>query len=175
MEHLPRAVTVFGVLSAICLTLLAAGCGAEPPRGEIAPAPAEPLAPDLATPEASVRSYLAWTTYASRMANSEVASHAMDPYWGVHVDSYIEKLRQEDNKGIDQRLARFEVRSTSAEVTSAVVTASEDWTYRYFSLKDQTYLTPQYSVSYDTTYTLTLVDGKWFVSDVQAAPRGELK
>lgn len=164
------------LLAAACvLALGVSGCCSSAADGVRAPMPEPPPAPDLSTPESSVRAYLDWTSYAHRMANSEVASDAMTVWWGVHVDSYIEKMRQEENKGIDQRLERLDVRSSSVEDTGAVVTASEDWTYRYFSLADQTYLTERHSITYDTTYTLTLEGGRWLVSDVKAEARGELK
>jgi hypothetical protein len=151
----------------------AAGCG--PSTVEIAPRPGSPAAPDLASPDAAVRSYLDWTSFSYRMANSELATLTCTPEWGVHIDSYIQLNRQETQRGIDQLLTRFEKRSESVDGTRAVLVAYEEWDYRYFSLVDERYLSPVHKASYDTTYTLVTDGGRWLVDDVAATPLTPLK
>jgi hypothetical protein len=165
---------------ACALGLLAAvvalfGCGTQAPASSAVPPPVMPPPVDLKTPGSAVRSYLAWTTLAYRMANSDAASLTTTPMYGVHIDSYIELNREQGNKGIDQTLTRFVVRSESKEGTRAVVAAKEDWVYRYFSLSDQRYTSPRYTVSYDTTYTLVRSQAGWQVDDVQATPLTPVK
>jgi hypothetical protein len=152
---------------------LVAGCGAT--TVETAARPGTPDAPDLATPDAAVRSYLDWTTFSYRMVNSELATLTCTPEWGVHIDSYIQLNRQEKQRGIDQLLTKFEKRSESAEGTRTILVAYEEWDYRYFSLADERYISPAYKASYDTTYTLVSDGTRWLVDDVAATPLTPLK
>ncbi|MBN1192621.1 MAG: hypothetical protein JXA36_02865 [Coriobacteriia bacterium] len=150
-----------------CMVLLAVmvGCG-EP--GEKVGDPVMPAPQDLTTPESAVRSYLDWVSLSYRMANSEIPTATMTPDESVRVDSYIEYNRQED-KGIEQELESFEVRSLVQEESQAVLTAVEIWSYRYFSLTTLEYVSEPLSASYDTTYTLVASDSGWLVDRVEAA------
>lgn len=172
MQTCLRAILATCVATAV---VLASGCcNANPSQPSGVGPPQVPSAPNLATPVDAVRAYLDWTTFAYRMANSEVASQAVTPDWGVHDDSYIELMR-EQGKGIYQQLTAFKVRSQSREGTKAVVAAREEWGYRYFSLADKTYLTPAYTSSYDTTYTLVHDPKGWLVDNVEAKALTALK
>jgi hypothetical protein len=165
---------VAGAVTALVMcAVLVSGCGTT--TVETAPRPTPPAAPDLATPDAAVRSYLDWTTFAYRMANSELATLTCTPDWGVHIDSYIQLNRQEKQRGIDQLLTGFEKRAESTEGTRAVLAAHEEWDYRYFALAGERYVSPVYKASYDTTYTLVSDGVRWLVDDVAATPLTPLK
>lgn len=156
----------------LLILLLAAltlpGCGRAPAAvaGQVG-RPALPGPLDLTTPGAAVRTYLGYTSFAYRVADSDVASRAATEDEGVRVDSYVELNRQK-GQGIEQRLVRFALRSETAEGTRAVVAASEEWRYRYFSLTSLAYTSPAYAVSYDTTYTLVKERRGWLVDKVAA-------
>jgi hypothetical protein len=156
-------------LAAAWLFALAlAGCNRGTTVERVGP-PVMPARWDLTTPEKAVDSYLAWTTLAYRMANSEVASKAVEPYELVRVDSYIALNRQQANKGMDRKLAAFRIRGESKDGTHTLVATAETWDYRYFSLADQTYISPSYTTSYDATYTVGQFPGSgWLVMDVEA-------
>ncbi|MDO8914739.1 MAG: hypothetical protein Q7W16_01490 [Coriobacteriia bacterium] len=126
-----------------------------------------PAAPDLSAPVPAVRSYLAWVGFSYRMANSEISSRTMTPYEGVRVDSYIQ-LNREKNQGMEQELTAFTPVEASRSETAALITASEAWRYRYFSLDKRRYLTPWYEASYDTTYSVIATQGVWLVASVEA-------
>jgi hypothetical protein len=168
------ALLAIALLAAALGTVLVAGCGSDA-SGGIAPRPQAPVRPELASPESAVRSYLDWTNYAYRMANSEFATLTCTPTWSVHVDSYIQLNRQDYKRGIEQRLTRFDKRSESVEGTQAVLVTYEEWDYRYFALADETYTSPAYTASYDATYTLVSEGGRWLVDDVAASPLTPLK
>lgn len=145
-----------------------AGCSTPEPLQSVSE-PTPPSSLDLSTPEASVRTYLEWTSFSYRMANSEIATPAMTAEEWVGVDSYIEKNRQE-GKGIEQFLASLEIRSDTTQESAATVATLEDWDYRYFSLDTLAYVSDPLTASYETTYTLVLVGQEWFVHDVEARP-----
>lgn len=123
----------------------------------------------LTTPEAAVRSYLDWTSYAYRIGQAQVALPTMSSYEEVRVDSYvqynIQKLRL-----IDQSLDSITFDEPSVEASSAVISAKETWTYRYVSIETAgKTLEGPYSASYDTTYTLVKsAEGTWVVDKVEA-------
>lgn len=158
------------VAAAVMLVSLfmVAGCSTPEPL-QLVGEPTTPTSLDLSTPEASVRTYLEWTSFSYRMANSEIATPAMTAEEWVGVDSYIEKNRQE-NKAIEQSLASFEIRSNTTKESAATIAATEDWDYRYFSLDTLAYVSDPLTASYETTYTLVLVGQEWFVHDVEARP-----
>lgn len=184
-----RAVALVLVLA--LLTPLLAGCeggsGAAPEdstaRSEeltpgefpdkIPPDPVQPPPPMLRDPQTAVYSYLLWISFAYRTLNSDIATHAFSEYEEVRVSSYVELNRQE-GRAIDQRLVKFEPEVVRTEGETATVAAREEWVYRYISITDETYSTPSYSASYDTTYTVVNKEGKgWLVDKVDATPVGE--
>lgn len=136
--------------------------------------PVEPAPWDLSDPETAVRSYLDWVSFSYRMVNSEIPTATMTPIEGVRVDSYIELNRQQ-GQGIEQRLVSLDIKSSSIESTRAVVTASEEWRYRYFSIESLKYVSDELTASYETTYTLLQEDGKWLVDEVTATSLGEIE
>jgi hypothetical protein len=130
----------------------------------------------LTTPESAVRSYLDWTSYAYRIATSDVASPTMGPDETVRVDSYIQYNLQK-NQVIDQTLASITFGTPSVGSTSTLLPAKEKWTYRYVSIKTagKTVGGP-YSASYDTVYTVAKsATGVWQVFSVKATPQGTIK
>ena len=136
---------------------------------------AAPAAPDFTTPLAAVKSYLAWTSYAYRIGNSDVATMAFSPTEEVRVNSYVQ-LNKQKSRLIEQKLVVFVPGRVSVEGTRAVLPAKEDWEYRYLSLDGTKPLTPAYKASYDTTYTLVLAGPKrWLVDTVDAKALGEVK
>lgn len=160
----PRALIL--IVCASALALVACSPTSGPATMSLAP-PVLPHKADLSTPEAAVRTYLDFTSFAYRMANSDVASRAASPWEGVRVDSYIE-LNREKDRGIEQMLVRFDERSQSREGTRVVVSAHEEWRYRYFTLSTRRYASQMYSASYDTTYTLIKDPTGWLVDKVEA-------
>ncbi|MDZ4168888.1 MAG: hypothetical protein U1E26_04430 [Coriobacteriia bacterium] len=137
------------------------------------PAPVEPPPPMLRNPETAVFSYLLWITFAYRVLNSDVATHAFDEWEEVRVNSYVELNRQE-SRAIDQRLLKFEPRAVETKGDTATVSAREEWVYRYISTGDGTYSTPRHEATYDTTYTVVNVQDKgWLVHKVEATPIGD--
>lgn len=168
------AATALAVLTLVSAFLTGCGRGAAPPVGHALEAPRPvvpppPVRPDPSTPESAVRSYLAWTSYAYVVGESDVASKAVDPYELVHVDSYIEYNRENGAQAIYQILEDFRIRGTSTEGTHTLLAASEKWRYRYFSLKDQSWLGPVRQTSYVTTYTLFPVEDGFIVGGVEAS------
>jgi len=173
----PRLLAVLVVGALACIALLA-GCSDAPQpvvRDSVA-APVKPPPADLTVPASAVRSYLDWTAYAYRIAVSDAASHTMTPEESVRVDSYLQLNLQEKGRRIDQHLVRFAAREPSVEGTRAVVGATEKWEYRYLSADGERALTPTYTASYETTYTLIRADeNTWLVDSVEAEALGEVK
>lgn len=137
------------------------------------PAPVLPPPPKLDDPKTAVYSYLLWISYAYRVLDSDVATHAFSEYEEVRVNSYVE-LNRQNSRAIDQRLVDFKI-TGSEEISKTAwrVTAVEDWRYRYIDIGTVTYSSPAYSVTYDTTYTVVQEKGKgWVVDRVEAAARG---
>lgn len=135
----------------------------------------KPQPPVLTTPESAVKSYLDWTSYAYRIATSDVASATMTPDEGVRVDSYIQ-LNVEKSQLIDQALTSITFGKPSVEATRATVTTKEKWSYRYVSIQTagKTVGGP-YTASYDATYTLAKTPKGWVVDSVKAKALGEVK
>lgn len=115
-----------------------------------------------------MRSYLDWTSFAYRMLDSDLASKTLTPDEGVRVDSYIELLK-EKGRGIEQHLTSFDVVGISTEGSRTLVATKETWAYRYVSVDGKAYVTPRYTTSYDSTYTVIErpPDG-WVVDGVAA-------
>ena len=160
---------VLALCTSACSPATTPARGADPLSGLRATVPAAPPAPDLATPESAVRAYLAWTNYVYVTGKSDEASAAVDPYELVHVDSYIEYNRENGAKRIYQVLEDFRVTGTSTEGTHTLVAATERWRYRYFSLKDGTWVSPVHETSYLTTYTVLPLDSRFIVGAVDAS------
>jgi hypothetical protein len=136
---------------------------------------APPSAWDLSTPESAVRSYLDWTTFAYRMVNSDAATPTMSPEEEVRVNSYVQ-LNKEANKLINQKLLVLKFGASSREGTRTVVPAHESWEYSYLAIDTLRSLSETFTVSYDTTYTLTSPKpGVWIVDSVAATPLGDVK
>jgi uncharacterized protein YceK len=130
----------------------------------------------LSTPESAVRSYLAWTSYAYRIATSEVASTTMGPDEDVRVDSYIQ-FNLEKSRVIDQSLTSISFGTSSVEGTHTLVPTKEKWTYSYVSIQSPggKILGGPYSASYDATYTVVRSGKDWVVYSVAAKPLGTVK
>jgi hypothetical protein len=176
-----RIIAIFGVLVAVAVAAVLVVSGGRPgaqqdgsPRLSFPPAP--PTKWDLTTPEKAVRSYLAWTSYSYRMANSDLGTPTMEPTETVRVDSYIQ-LNREQGKGIDQKLTKLEVRSTDVKGDLATIKTYEEWDYAYFSMSEPTRsISPHYTAKYDVAYRLKRgKDGLWRVDKVDAKPQGEVK
>jgi hypothetical protein len=130
----------------------------------------------LTTPESAIRSYLLWTSYAYRIAQSEVATPTMSAAQEVRVDSYLQ-LNLEKSKIIDQALDSITLGKPSVGSTSTLIPAKEHWTYRYISINKvgQTVGGP-YKASYDTTYTVVKnKKGDWVVDSVKVKALGAVK
>lgn len=172
----PRLTTILAAaaLAGILLVLIGtAGCARTVPA-DVPAAPSLPPAMSLSSPQSAVRSYLAWTAYAYRMSDSDLASRTASPDEGVRVDSYIEMLK-EKSRVIDQRLTNFAVVRSATEGTHTLVATRETWAYRYVSLDGKTFVTPAYSTSYEATYTvIKQPDGTWLVDSVDAKPLDEV-
>ena len=129
----------------------------------------------LSTPESAVRSYIDWTSYAYRIASSDVATPTMGAKLAVRVDSYTQ-YNLEKSRVIDQTLKSIIFGTPSVGSTSTLLPAKEDWTYRYVSIKTvgQTIGGP-YSISYDTVYTVVKTDKGWVVDSIKVKALGTVK
>ncbi len=194
MGRFSTFVTKAGIALALCAVLAAplllvgcsggeAGPQADRPRSseltpgefpdDVPPVAEAPPPPMLRDPETAVYSYLRWITYAYRVLNSDVATHAFSVYEEVRVNSYVELNRQE-GRAIDQRLLDFQVKDVQTVGETATVAVDETWTYRYIDIKTVKYSSPIHTVTYDTTYTVVNTEGKgWLVDKVEASARGE--
>jgi len=138
---------------------------------------AKPAPPDQTSPESAVRSYLDWTSYAYRIAQSSVAVPTMTSLEEVHVDAYVQ-LNLQRSRLIEQTLDSITFGTPSAGATSTIVTAKEQWTYSYLSIEaGNKVLGGPHTVSYDTTYTLVkdAARGVWLVDSVEAKALGPVK
>ncbi len=139
---------------------------------------AQPEPPVLNTPEDAVRSYLDWTSYAYRIAQSQVATPVMTPYEEVRIDSYTQFNLQRD-RVLDQTLTSLKLGKVTMEASRALVPAQETWSYKYVSVKKEGgVLEGPYKASYDATYTVVKKDGSknlWVVDSVEAKPHGTVK
>lgn len=136
----------------------------------------KPAPVDLKTPESAIRSYLAWTSYAYRTAQSVAAQPAMTGPEYVRVDAYVQ-FNIQQYRMIDQTLDSLKLGTPTITADGATVTAKEKWTYRYVSVKTAgEVLEGPYPASYDATYTLTKsADDAWLVDSVQATALGTVK
>lgn len=130
----------------------------------------------LDSPEAAVRSYLAWTAYANRIARSDVATPTMTPFELVVVDSYIQ-FNLEKRRLLDETLQRVTFGKPASGATSTLVPVREEWSYRYLATDvPGKVLGGPYKASYDATYTVVRSEaGEWRVDRSQTRPLGEVK
>jgi hypothetical protein len=136
---------------------------------------AAPAAWVLATPQSAVRSYLAWTSYAYRIATSDVASPTMGADEGVRVDSYIQ-YNLEKSRLIDQTLSSISFGKASVEGTHTLVATHEKWTYSYVSIgAGNKVLGGPYVATYNSTYTMVKSGKDWVVYAVAAKALGTVK
>jgi len=130
----------------------------------------------LSDPESAVRSYLEWTSYAYRIAESSAATPTMSAEQEVRVDSYVQ-LNLQKERLLDQLLQSIKFGKARVGTTSTVLPATESWAYRYVSIKDvgKTIAGP-YTIGYETTYTVIKNDkGDWVVDTISVKPLGEVK
>lgn len=136
---------------------------------ESGPLPAvEPPAPDLETPEAAVRSYLMWLSYAylTRDSNSLI-DVLTDAQW-KRASEYI-SLNYSKGRAIDQRCVEFTVHKVRVDGSMASVNVRERWLYRYVNTSGNSYSGPAEDITYDCLYELKYVEGEgWLVAAVDA-------
>jgi alpha-L-arabinofuranosidase len=130
---------------------------------------------NLETPESAVRSYLDWVSYAYRVAESDVATPTQSPFQVVRTDAYVQANLQQERL-LDQVLTSITFGSASIEGTKTVLPATEQWSYRYVSIKDagKTIGGP-YTANYETIYTLVNGDNGWVVDGIDVKTLGEVK
>lgn len=142
---------------------------------DVPPPAVQPPPPMTREPKASVYSYLLWISYAYRIADSDVATAAFDPWEEVRVNSYVQYNKQE-GRALDQKLVTFKDKPAITKGATATVSVEEGWSYRYIDMKTGRYKSPEYKATYDSTYTVVRQkDGRWLVHRVEAKPRGEVK
>ncbi|MDO8847857.1 MAG: hypothetical protein Q7W51_05675 [Coriobacteriia bacterium] len=136
----------------------------------------EPEAPDLSTPEAAVRSYIDWTSYAYRTAQSQAALPTMSTYQEVHVDSYIQYNIQK-SRLLDQTIVELEFGEITVEGDTATVPVKEAWKYSYVSIEEAgEVIGGPYEIEYDAVYSLLKTEsGDWVVDSVDATALGEVQ
>lgn len=130
----------------------------------------------LSDPESAVRSYLDWTSYAYRIAESGAATRTMSASQEVRVDSYVQ-LNLQKSQLLDQTLLSITFGEPAAGSTSTLLPATEHWTYRYVSISDvgKTIRGP-YTADYETTYTVIKnKSGRWVVDMVEVKALGDVK
>ena len=197
MARTARLATLCGLAFVVMLTMAGCAGGAKTPSaGSAEPSatpgahmsgiptdvhisPALAVAPttlDLKTPESAVRSYLDWTSFSYRTAQSIVSTATMSAEEQVRVDAYIQ-FNLEKKQIIDQKLKTITFAAPVVESTATLVPAKELWTYRYVSISTgNKVLGGPYSASYDSTYTVVKAkNGTWVVASVLAKPLGKVK
>lgn len=175
-----RRLTVLFIAAA--LVIGSVGCTSGSGRDTAPPtrpdAPKVPAQPDRSTPITAVESYTDWISYAYRVAQSSVATHAFSLYEEVRVDSYIQMNRNENKQAIDQHIVDADYRLVSKEETRATVSGSEDWWYRYIDIETGKYKGPEHTASYDVTYTVVIEPrdnwSGWLVDKVDVTARGDV-
>jgi hypothetical protein len=166
-----RAAWVLAQALAACLIALSStGCsgGSDEPTftGSVVP-PIRPGAPELSTPEAAVRSYTDWISYAYRILDSDVATHAFSEWEEVRVNSYVQYNKIE-GRAIEQSLVTSEYDRAKSTDSTATIVGKEYWRYRYIAADGSKYLTGPLDASYDVTYTVVRKDvGTWLVDRVE--------
>ncbi|MGB4593599.1 MAG: hypothetical protein WBI63_07515 [Coriobacteriia bacterium] len=134
-----------------------------------------PTPPVLTSPESAVRSFLDWTSYAYRTAQSRAALPVMTTYEEVRVDSYIQYNIQKFRL-LDQRLQSITFGRASVEGSRAVVPVRETWTYSYVSIKEPgKVIGGPYEISYEATYTVVNSESGWKVDNVESTALGKVE
>lgn len=130
---------------------------------------------DLSTPEAAVRTYLDWISYAYRTKNPEAAWDYMTSWEFVRVDAYAQKNLAE-GRGIDQQLTLFDITQVSGTETTKSVDTQEEWVYRYFG-PDGEYISEELTATFANRYTVVrdTQRGVWLVDRVYVTPKGEVE
>lgn len=135
----------------------------------------EPEALDLSTPEAAVRSYLDWSSYAYRIAQPRVALPTMTSYQEVRVDAYIQYNIQK-GRLIDQTLISLDVQDVREGEESAEVVVKERWSYNYVSVRNAgEIISGPHEAEYDAVYTVVKQGDDWVVDAVEATPLGPVE
>jgi hypothetical protein len=135
----------------------------------------EPETIDLSTPEAAVRSYLDWSSYAYRIAQPRVALPTMTSYQEVRVDAYIQYNIQK-GRLIDQTLESLEVQDVREGEGSVEVVVKETWSYNYVSVKNAgEVISGPHEASYDAIYTVVQQGDDWVVDAVEATALGPVE
>jgi len=136
----------------------------------------KPKPPTLTTPEAAVRSYLDWISYAYRTGNSEVAKPVMGALEEVRVNSYVQYNLQEHNRVVDQTLESITFGTpVSRDASTTTLPAAEKWSYKWVSVAEAGKVVGgPFSATYDTTYTVIKnANGLWVVESVVAKKVGK--
>lgn len=135
----------------------------------------EPETIDLSTPEAAVRSYLDWISYAYRIAQPRVALPTMTSYQEVRVDAYIQYNIQK-GRLIDQTLVSLEVQDVREGEESVEVVVKEEWSYDYVSVKNAgEVISGPHEAEYDAVYTVVQQGDDWVVDAVEATALGPVE
>jgi hypothetical protein len=136
---------------------------------------ARPQPWNLSTPVSAVRSYLDWTSYALRIAESSVATGIMGGREGVRVDSYIQ-FNLEKKRLLDQSLTSITFGKQTVESTHTLVPTKEQWAYSYRSIDvGNKVIGGPYSATYNATYTVVKTAKGWVVDSVDAKAVGAVK
>jgi len=135
----------------------------------------QPEGMDLSTPEAAVRSYLDWTSYAYRIAQSRVALPTMSTYQEVRVDSYVQYNIQQ-GRLLDQSLSELTFGEPREDAERVHVPVRESWEYSYVSIEEAgKVISGPHTVSYDATYTVIPQGDDWVVNEVKATALGPVE
>lgn len=157
---------------------LLSACGSGTSTGGVSdtpPALTKPPPWQLTSPSTAVVSYLYWISFAYRVSDSDMASQTFTPFEEVRVNSYVHYNDQE-GRAIDQKLTDLNIRTVATKDGTATVTAHEEWTYRYISLKTGKYAGPGHEAAYDSTYTVVRdPEGLWRVDRVEASATVDVK
>jgi hypothetical protein len=137
---------------------------------------ATPAPWDLTSPSSAARSYLEWTAYAYRTAQSSVATPTMSSAEQVRLDSYIQ-YNLEKSRLIDETLVSITFGIPSTTASGTVLPAKEKWTYSYLSVEPgNKVLGGPFTASYESTYTVVkTARGEWVVDSAVAKPTGTVK
>ena len=123
---------------------------------------------DLSTPENAVRSYLDWSSYAYRTAQSSAAIPTMSTYQEVRVDAGIQGYIQ---KGclLDMKVVSLTFREPREDAERVHVPVRESWEYSYVSISEPgKVISGPHEVTYEATYTVIPQGDDWVVDEVKS-------